>query len=593
MLSFSEIQEYLNRVESDDSPILHISILRNIMIEPIVPYLRYLGHQSGFTVKAALGEYDTVFQEAVGGEAQLFNSETDFVIIFLHLESVSLDLSRHFPCLNNEARQAEVVRVKDYITQVLSGIRRQCDAVIFWHGFLEPLYPAMGIMDYQNSQGQMGIIHDLNGFAKLSLGKLKDAYFVDLNLCLARLGGEHFFDNRYWHLGRAPFKREALQEIAQENCKFIRALNGKNKKCLVLDCDNTLWGGIIGEDGLSGIKLGQTFPGSAFHELQQEIINLYNRGIILALCSKNNPDDVWAVFRQHPDMLLKEKHIASYQINWDDKATNLRRIAEDLNIGLDSMVFVDDSEFEVNLIRQVLPEVEVIHLPAGRAYDYRDIIASCGLFDSATFSEEDKKRGAMYKAEAERKKKATQFTDMKTYYETLQMVAEIRLADEFSIPRIAQLTQKTNQFNLTTRRYTEGEIKALAENTGSDVLFLHLKDRFGEFGIVGAAILKYEGENAIIDTFLLSCRVLGREVEDIFIDYCLRLVQSKKLGLVTGLYIASRKNSQVKKFYSSRGFEPAHGSEGNQVFRFDMAEYSFQDKKHFKKIISNFTTLSQ
>jgi HAD superfamily phosphatase (TIGR01681 family) len=164
---------------------------------------------------------------------------------------------------------------------------------------------------------------------------------------VARLGLSHFYDSRYWHIGRAPFTRQALREIAIEDFKFIRALKGKAKKCLVLDCDNTLWGGIVGEDGLTGIKLGQSYPGSAYYEFQQEILNLHHRGVILALCSKNNEEDVWEVFRRHPDMILREEHIATAQINWGDKAANLRRIAQDLNIGLDSLVFVDDSEFEV------------------------------------------------------------------------------------------------------------------------------------------------------------------------------------------------------------------------------------------------------
>ena len=450
--------------------------------------------------------------------------------------------------------ESEFNRVKENIESVLSGIRKKTNVMILWQGFELPPYPVLGILDSQSPNGQYALINDLNEYLRDRLGDQRNAYFVDLNLCMARLGANRFYDPRYWHIGRAPFSREALREIALENFRYIRPLKGKNKKCLVLDCDNTLWGGIIGEDGLAEIKLGKTYPGTAYYEFQQEILNFYNRGIILALCSKNNEDDVWEVFRKHPDMVLKEEHIATVQINWGDKAANLRQIALDLNIGLDSLVFMDDSEFEVNLIRQELPEVEAIHLPRNKAVEYRDILASCGLFDTLTLSAEDKNRGAMYKAEATRKKLRAGITDMRTYYESLEMELEIRFPDYFSIPRVAQLTQKTNQFNLTTMRYSESDIKDLINGEESDVIYLRLKDKFGDSGIVGTCVLKYMDEKAIFDTFLLSCRVLGRSVEDAFLIEALKLAKRQGCKVAIGKYYATRKNAQVEHFFSKHDF---------------------------------------
>jgi FkbH-like protein len=477
-------------------------------------------------------------------------------LIVTKLGTLSWNLARNYAGLNAEQIKAEINRIREYITSILVGIRKQTDAMILWHGFELPVYSALGILDNnQSCDGQQALISSLNDYLRTSLRNQENAYFVDLNLCLVRLGFNRFYDPRYWHIGRAPFTREALQEIAIEDFKFIRALKGKSKKCLVLDCDNILWGGIVGEDGLSGIKLGKTYPGSAYYELQQEILNLYNRGIILALCSKNNEEDVWEVFQKHPDMVLKEEHITAAQINWRDKATNLKQIALDLNIGLDSLVFIDDSEFEVNLIREVLPEVDVIHVPQNKGVVYRDILASCGLFDALTLSTEDRKRGTMYKAEANRKKLRAQATTMKTYYKSLEMVLLLRFADEFSIPRIAQLTQKTNQFNLTTRRYSEGDIKKFANSDESDVIYVRLKDKFGDSGIVGVCIIKYKDKKAIFDTFLLSCRVLGRGVEDAFVTQALELAKKRGCKIAIGEYYATRKNSQVKDFYFKQGFE--------------------------------------
>lgn len=585
-LSYSEIQEHLDRLELDDLPEIKISILRNIVIEPIEPYLKYLAWQAGFRAQIRFGNYDNVIQEAVGGDRELLNSAIDCVLIFLKLDNLSWDLARNFNALTDREIQAETERVQDYLNRVLSGIRSQTAAIILWHGFELPSSPATGIIDSQIDSGQSAVIGRLNVLLKESLRSQANSYFVDLNLCRLRVGDKQFYDPRYWHIGRAPYSREALREISEEAFKFIRSLKGKSKKCLVLDCDNILWGGIIGEDGLSGIKLGKTYPGSAYYEFQQEVLNLYNKGVILALCSKNNEEDVWEVFRKHPHMLLEEKHIAAFQINWNDKAANLRLIAGDLNIGLDSMVYADDSEFEINLIRQFLPEVEVIYLPADRAVENRDILAGCGMFETLSLSEEDKKRGAFYKAETGRKKLRAQATDLTDYLKSLEMVINIGFADEFTIPRIAQLTQRTNQFNLTTRRYSEAEINDFSENDGSDVLYLRLNDRFGDSGIVGACILQYESEKAIIDTFLLSCRVLGRGVEDAFLINVLKLAGKRGCQKAVGIYFATRKNVQVKDFYQKHGFKEwtrEQDGEG-KTFLYELKRGLEPEPDFFKKI---------
>jgi len=582
-LTFAKIQEFLNHCKMDHLPKLKISILRNIVIEPIAQYLKYLAYQMGYCAEVKFGDYDNIFKEAFESEKGLLDENNDCVFVFNKLDTFSQNLSRGFNCLSAEEIKEEVERNKQFIKGVLGGIRRQTNAMVLWHGYETPAYPALGIYDSQALDGQMAVINEINGFLRLALKNEKNSYFVDLSLCLIRLGYKHFYDLRYWHLGRAPYSRQALQEIAIEDFKFIRALKGKSKKCLVLDCDNTLWGGIIGEDGLSGIKLSKSHPGSGYYEFQQEIVNLYNQGIIIALCSKNNEDDVWEVFRKHPDMVLKEEHIATSQINWGDKPANLKQIAFDLNIGLDSMVFIDDSEFEVNLVREVLPEVEVINLPNNKSVEYKDILASCGLFDILIISKEDKKRGSMYRSEILRKRLKVQATDLLSFYKSMEMVLDICLADAFSIPRIAQLTQKTNQFNLTTRRYSEDDIKGFI-NSGSDVIYIRLRDRFGDSGIVGVCILKYKNKTAIFDTFLLSCRVLGRGVEDAFLVQALKLSKIRGCKEGIGMYIATRKNTQVKNFYGSQGFKSISDDGNAQRLVYDLTSITKKEPEFFSKI---------
>jgi FkbH-like protein len=587
--SLLQIHKTLSTSTLDELPKLNIAILRNIVVEPIEVYLKFFVFQMGYNANVYYGEYDNILQEALDwNDKEIKKEDLDCILIFMKLENISWDLSRNFCALSGQETQNEISRVKNYIASVIGGLCRQTNAVILFQGFEYPTEPAFGIIDSQNKDGQYHAIRKINDYIIDLVQTESNVHFVDSNICCSRIGSVNYYDHRYWHIGRAPYTKNGLEEIAFENVKFISAIKGKNKKCLVLDCDNTLWGGIVAEDGLTGIKLGKTYPGSSYYEFQQEIVNLHNRGVIIALCSKNNPQDVWDVFQKHPEMVLKEEHIAAWQINWNDKAMNLRQISLDLNISTDSMVFVDDSEFEINLIREMMPEVTTIHLPEQMATRYRQILASYGLFDTITVSEEDRKRGAMYKAEAGRRVLKAEVTDIESYYVSLEMVVEVRFADEYAIPRISQLTQKTNQFNLTTRRYNEAEIKSFCDADDSDVIYLKVSDKLGEAGIVGTCILRYEGKKITFDTFLLSCRVLGRGVEDAFIVQALKLARIRGCENAIGEYIRTNKNMQVKNFYSRHGFkelEYTPGSDG-MLFIYDLGNDIKKEPQYFKEIDS-------
>jgi len=586
---YSEIQAFLRAARTEELPGLTISVLRNIVLEPMVPYLRYLAFQMGFNGQVRFGQYDNVYQEAVGGDGELLTRDLDCVMVFLYLEQLSPKLTSQFAGSSEANIRGDVERIRSYIQDVVQGIRRQTDGLVIWHGFEMPLYPGLGVWDGQTESGQSHVIDTLNEFLRDALHAVPNCYYLDMNHCVARVGGTHFYDARHWYTAKAPYSRFAMQEMACEESKFLRPLKGKNKRCIALDCDNTLWGGIVGEDGLLGIQLSKTYPGASYRAFQQEILNLYHRGVILALCSKNNEADVWEVFEKHPDMVLRKDHIATAQINWQDKATNLRRIAGDLNIGLDSVVFIDDDEFEADFVRQALPEVHVMHLPRTRAADNGTILAACGLFDTLVLSAEDRERGAMYQAEATRKKLKEQAADLESYLRSLEMVLEIRFATSFTIPRIAQLTQKTNQFNLTTRRYNEASIRALVEDGAAEVLVVTLDDKLGDLGLVGVCILRYEQETADIDTLLLSCRALGRGVEDVLIRHILMQAKSHGCCMVAGTYIKTNKSAQVESFYLMHGFNEVSASRDGNERRF---HYDFRcgipaGPGHFKEIRSD------
>lgn len=567
--SYQQLQRW-NATALSDLPKLEIAILRNIVLDPIVPHLRFFAWREGLDATCRFGEFDNVAQEAIGGAPGLLNERTDCVLVFTRLETLSPALARTYTALSAEQIAAEIDRVTGTVESIAAGIRRQTDAVILWHTFELPLHPALGTLDGQRpGEGQTGAVRELNGRLSAILQNVRGAYTVDMNRCIGRVGTEAFHDARYWHAARAPYTLRAVREIAFEDMKFIRALKGRARKCLVLDCDGVLWGGTIGEDGLAGIRLGKTHPGSGYYEFQQEVLNLYHRGVLIALCSKNNEADVWEVFEKHPDMVLERRHIAAARINWNDKASNLLELARELNIGIDSLVMMDDSDFEVNLIRQFAPEVTVIGLPGGRASEFATILASCGLFDTLTLSAEDRARGAAYQAEAGRRELQRQSSDMDTFLRSLEMQLEVSLTDDFARPRVAQLTQKTNQFNLTTRRYSERDIQRFGERDDADVIHLRYGDRFGDAGIVGVCILEYDGGSASIDTLLLSCRVLGRSVETAFLRHCVARAVERGATSVTAEYIATAKNAQVREFYSANGFSVENEASDRIRFRLD------------------------
>ena len=564
--SYAAIHSFLQSADWNERPPLRLTILRNIVIDGIEPFLRYLGWHAGYDVQLRMGGYDTVVSEALNGDGGLFADDVHGILVFCRLEGLSWDLARNFSALTPTQAETERDRLREQVAMILAGIRRQTSAPILWLGFERPIYPSMGAVDAQADPSQTRTILKLSADVMRLLSEAGAAYWIDADGCLARVGASEFYDQRYWHIGRAPYARGGLREISREIFCVLRAALGKNKKCLVLDCDNVLWGGVVGEAGIEGIKLGKTYPGSPYYELQQEILNLYHRGIILALCSKNNEEDVWEVFREHPDMLLREEHIAAARVNWDDKATNLRDLAEELNIGLDSMVLLEDSRFEAELVSELLPEVAVLHLPPERAVEYRDRLASSGMFDTLTVSNEDRRRGAMYRAEVQRRRLRQEMHGVDDYLRSLNMEIRLCLAGTFEAPRVAQLCQRTNQFNLTLRRHSEADIAALVSDPHADVVAVQLQDRFGDTGIVGAFIVNYQESVATIESFLLSCRVLGRGVERAMLSECLTLVRRRGCTLVEAPYVKGPKNQQVHDFYPSAGFEKARKEKDAVIF---------------------------
>jgi FkbH-like protein len=365
---------------------------------------------------------------------------------------------------------------------------------------------------------------------------------------------EDRFDWRYYFISQMGLNPRLSGAFEQWFEVQIRAIEMKRKKCLILDLDNTLWGGILGEDGVMGVVLGGDYPGKAFFLFQQQILELCKQGIILAVCSKNNVEDVRKMWKTHPDVVLKEENFAAMRINWNNKADNIREIAQELNIGLDSLVFLDDSPSERELINRILPEVTTPDFPE-QPYMLPAFLKKVveQYFTVYNLTDEDKTKNAQYKANAQRTQIQHSFANMEDYIRHLEIELTVAEVNDLTLTRAAQMTQKTNQFNLTTHRYTDTDLRKKL-SSGSRIITLSVRDKFGDNGITGLCIIDFIENAANIDSLLLSCRILGKDIERAFIACVLGTLKNEGVEQITATYIPTEKNGQVKDFYEKMGF---------------------------------------
>jgi FkbH-like protein len=330
-----------------------------------------------------------------------------------------------------------------------------------------------------------------------------------------------------------------------------------------------MWGGVIGEDGMTGIKLGPEYPGAAYQNLQRAMLDLARRGILLAICSKNNPEDAMEALENHPGMLLRPKDFAAVRINWSHKAQNLREIASELNIGVDALAFLDDNPVEREQVRSALPEVTVIDLPEDPLF-YAAAVRECPVFERLALSSEDQQRTTLYAAQRERSHAEQSFESKEDFFRYLEQEAEVVPVSPATLARVAQLTQKTNQFNLTTRRHTEQQIADVASRPGWQVLSIKLRDRFGDHGLVGVAITRDEAETCEIETFLLSCRVIGRTVETALLSHLAQSAAARGRQRLAGRFFPTKKNAPARDFYARHGFQLQEENGDSSVWTLDL-----------------------
>ena len=546
-----------------------VTVLRTATLEPLVPYLAAQMITDRLLPDISLEEYGVIDPLILEEGSALYASEPDVVLLAVFLQDWSPQLywehNRHGPKDRNAIADNLVSRIESLV----DCFRGRSSAKMLLLNFAVPPFAPGGIAESVGEDSLAETVHAMNRRLAALCQRHRSVYLLDYDRLIARCGTGTWTDPKLWYLSRNPLAGPSVAHLAREMGACMRAMFGRSRKCLVLDCDDTLWGGIVGEVGLGGIALGDDYPGNAFKDFQRAVLSLFDRGVILAINSKNNEADAMEVFERHPEMILREKHIACWRVNWQDKPANMREISEDLNIGLDSLVFLDDSVIERERMRHELPEVLTVELPSSPTH-YARTLAGLGVFDTLTISEDDRKRGEQYRAQVERKKLRGRSTSVVDYYRSLEMEAEIRLADERYIGRVSQLTQKTNQFNLTTRRYSEKDIEAFCKSPASRVYVLRLQDRYGDSGLVGVAIVRTEPDEWELDTFLQSCRVIGRTVETALLALICADARGSGASRVVGRYIRTKKNKPVEEFYANHGFARIEGDEEDSVWALDL-----------------------
>jgi FkbH-like protein len=553
-----------------------IALLGNATLDHMQSYMKVACYQAGFQPEIYQCGFDQYTQDILNPGSELYRFGPDVMVLAVHASRLFPHIHQYPFALSVEDRRAEMDAGLDGLRNLLDNLTERTSALVLVHNMVAPQYPALGVLDWRDNLGQTEMFGQINArLAELVRSRYKNVYVVDEDRAQARAGKVEATDVRLWLTARLPWGETTLSTLSREYMRYIFPYKARGRKCIVLDLDNMLWGGVIGEDGLGGIQIGADAPGNAYLALQRELERLWKRGILLAICSKNNEEDVLPVFEQHVGMLLKRSHFAAQRINWRSKSENIREIAAELNIGLDSLVFLDDNPVERARVRAELPDVLTPELPTDPAY-YRRALAELTVFDSLTLTEEDRRRNTLYaEQKARREFEASHTTasgSLTAYLAALEMVVTIEPLSEQTLPRIAQLTNKTNQFNLTTRRYSESAITALMAS-GSQTYSARVADRFGDNGLVGLAILRPEdGKAWEIDTLLLSCRVMGRGVETALLAFLAERVRDSGGERLQGWYLPTPKNSPVKDCFKQHGFSLVESRpDGSERWELDLA----------------------
>jgi FkbH-like protein len=567
--SFSDLKKALKLINPDFKKI-RIAVLGDSATQLICTAIKGMAKLEGFEIELYEAEYDQLKQEIIDTDSALYQFEPEFILLFHSTQK----LAKSFYKKDISKKEIFANDWMDEISYFLSIINQHLKTNILFLNFVETDDAIFGNYGLKTRASLNYNIKSINYKLMEMSHLMKNLFVVDLNNLANKYGNQNIADPKIYITTDTIFSIEFIPQTARLILDILLPFTGKFKKCVILDLDNTTWGGIIGDDGIENIQIGDLGIGKAFTEFQYWIKQLKERGIILAVCSKNTEHIAKEPFEKHPDMVLRLDDISVFVANWENKADNIRYIQSILNIGFDSMVFLDDNPFERNIVRENIPQICVPELPEDPA-EYLPYLKTQGLFETISFTQEDQERTKLYQEEANRTVLQHKFTNEDEFLQNLEMECIVEPITKFTLPRVAQLSQRSNQFNLRTIRYSDEAIQAIMDSYNYFSLTFTLKDKYGDYGLISEIILENQNNELFIETWIMSCRVLKRNVENFVLNNIVQLGRENGFSKIIGEYIPTAKNAMVADHYKNLGFEET----GNGFWILEINKY--KERKNY------------
>ena len=549
MKTFNELKKNLKKDFSQFKSV-RVAVLGDTSTQFLVQALRGAAFDCQFNLQIWEADFDQIENQVQDSNSDLYQFKPEVVILFQATHKLLGTFNKLPPQNYKLLAQTQMAS----ISAMHKTLNASLQAKIIYYNYSEINDAVFGNYATKTESSFIFQLRKLNAELMQFAVQTPNFYLCDLCTIQNLVGRANFFQSSVYINSEMVLSLSVLPQIATATLDIISALYGKSKKCLILDLDNTVWGGIIGDDGIEHIQIGYLGIGKAFTEFQQWVKKLKNRGIIICVCSKNTEAIAKEPFLKHPDMVLRLEDISVFVANWNNKVDNISSIQQILNIGFDSMVFLDDNPFERNMVRESIPEITVPELPQDPA-EYLEFLYGCNLFETISFSKEDEERTTNYKVEAERNILKQSFEKEEEFLESLQMVSLVESFTKFNTPRVVQLSQRSNQFNLRTIRYTEQDIDLMMKLEAYSSFAFSLEDKFGSHGLIAVVIVKAENESTVfIESWFMSCRVLKRTMENFILNTIVAAAKQKGFTCLKGEYILTAKNEIVKEHYASLGF---------------------------------------
>lgn len=552
------------------TPRLRIAIERSATLEPAVPLLRAMGLLAGIQIDLRLGQFNAYPAAILDPSSDLYQFDPDVLILAVELGDVAPELETGRARMGRTdavAIDAVVDRVKQELESLVRSFRSLSAASIVVHSLRRPAFAPLGLAMVDDEE----LVDEINQHLRSVAAALPGVYVLDLDRVAARVGERAWTDERKWVTSRLAASGTGLTALVEEWMRFIHPLSGVVSKVLVADLDGVLWGGTLGEEGPEGIVLDDGPVGAAYRRVQEAMLALTKRGILLALASKNDRNEALSVLGTHPSMILAPDDFAGIEIGWGDKAASVQRIAAELEVGIDAIAFLDDNVVERSRIASALPNAYVLQLPPD-PMQFASVIWREPRFERLVLTEEDKGRGHIYAAQRSRRELMSELPSLEAFYASLQQTVIVQPLSDETLSRASQLTQRTNQFNVTTRRYSPQQLWALADSGECEILLARVTDRFGDNGLVALAIIRDRDGVAEIDTFLLSCRVVGRTVETALLADIAARARKRGITRLIGRFVPSPRNAPAADFFPRHGFKPVSGEASSPEWNLDLAD---------------------